>query len=525
MWGEARPAFLLLLTAALLLLALVAANVANLLIARSEGRRREFAVRLAVGAGRAGIVGQLVAEALLLATASAALALLLCFWLQSLLVAAVPEMTDLRLDGRVFAFALVVSLVVGLALGYLAAVSVLRHDFAGGLNGEAAGTRTGSRRGRPLAVVQLAVAGALLTCGGLLVRGAFAVRALDPGFDPSRVLTASVSLPNTLYPATEARRSFYSRLTSRLEQMPGVLAVGVTSALPLDGGIGPLRLEVEGRRVGSDEAIQASCKTVNAAYFTTIGTRMVAGAPLRDTDSDAVVVNASLARVLWKAEAAAVGARVRVKGGPWRTVVGVVSDVRQLLTAPAAPEVYLPLDAAAPGAASIVVRTAGDPLTLASGLAAAIQHVDPDVALADVWPMTDIVNSYVPRPIVGAFLLLSAIALLLGALGLYAAIAFRVARRTREFGVRIALGADARRVRALVLGEGLRLTAVGLVVGTLAGLGLGRLLASRFAEVSVLDPPLVAGVATLLGVVSVAACLLPAHNATRVSPAEALRRE
>jgi putative ABC transport system permease protein len=524
MWGEARPAFLLLLTAALLLLALVAANVANLLIARSEARRREFAVRLAIGAGRAGIVRQLLAEALVPAALSAALALLLCLWLQSILVALVPEVTDLRLDARVFAFTACVSLMVGLALGYLPALSVLRHDLVGGLNRDAAGNPGLSRKGGPLAIAQFAVAAALLTCCGLLVRGVFAIRSADPGFDTARLLTASVALPAASYPTPEARQSLCARVAARLTAIPGVVSVALTTALPLDGGVGRLRVEAAGRP-SPDEAMQASSKAVSPKYFTTLGTRLVAGRGLRGEDTQVAVVNGSMARALWKSETAAVGARVRIDGGPWRTVVGVVGDVRQVLTAPAAPEVYLPFEGAMPAPVSLVVRTAGEPAAVTSGLAAALQQVDPDLVVFDIWSMDTIVDSYIPRPIVGAFLLLSAIALLLGALGLYAVIAFQVTRRTREFGIRIALGADERRVRRLVLGEGLRLTGFGMLIGAGAGLGLGRLLASRFADVGVLDPPLVAAVALLLAVVSLAACLIPARSAMRVAPAEALRRE
>jgi ABC-type antimicrobial peptide transport system permease subunit len=205
--------------------------------------------------------------------------------------------------------------------------------------------------------------------------------------------------------------------------------------------------------------------------------------------------------------------------------VAVVSDVRQVLTSPAAPEIYVPLGDAAPEAVSIVARTAGDPMTVAAGLGPAVRDIDADVPVTDVWSMAMIVDSYFPRPFVAVFLLLSFIALLLSALGLYAVIAFQVTRRARELGIRMALGADPRRLLRLIMWEGLRLTTVGLAVGGVTGLGLGRVLASRFAEVTVADPALAVAVATVLAAVSVAACLLPARRATRVAPAIALRRE
>lgn len=525
LWGEARPAFLLLLAAALLLLALIAANVSNLLLARSEARRQEFAVRLALGAGRTGILRQLLTEGLVLAIGSAVLALLLCAWLQRLLVAMVPEMTDLVLDGRVFAFASSVSILVGLAFGLLPALSVLRHDVLGGLQGDVSTSRVGRRTGRWLAAGQLAAAAALLTCCGLLVRGAIGIRAIDPGFATDHLLTASVSLPTTVYPTAEARRLLCTALASRIAAIPGTESVALTTILPLDGGIGSLRLEVEGRPTDGNEAMQGSSKAVSAAYFRTIGAKRLAGETFRDQAGRYAMANAALARALWKTEAAAVGARIRVDGGPWRTVIGVVSDVRQVLTAPPAPEIYLPIDEAPPQALSLIARTTSDPMAVAAGLASAVREVAPDVPVSDTWSMAAIVDAYFPAPFVGAFLLLSVIALLLGALGLYAVIAFQVTRRGREFGIRMALGASPRRLLRLILWEGLRLTALGLVGGGLAGLGLGRVLASRFTDVRLADPALAALVALALGVVSLAACLAPARRATKATPAAVLRRD
>jgi predicted permease len=402
---------------------------------------------------------------------------------------------------------------------------VLRHDVLGGLHADAASGAAARSAGRPLAVAQLAAAAALLTGCGFLVRGALGIRATDPGFDTARLLTASVALPPALYPTDAARQALYQQLAARVSRMPGVVSVATTSVLPLDGGIGRLRIEVEGRSSPGDEAMQGSSKIVSASFAPTVGTRMIAGEAFRQGAAGVAMVNRAMARALWKTEPAAIGSRIRLNGGAWRTVVGVVSDVRQVLTVPPAPEVYVPMDASVPAALSLIVRTANDPMGIAPGLGTAVREANPDIALSGVWSMEMIVDGYFPAPFIAAFLGLSLIALFLSALGLYAMIAFRVASRGRELGIRAALGADPRRLLGLILRDGLRLTLLGLLLGGVVGAALGRLLASRFADVKVADPSLALAVAGVLGVVSVAACLLPARRATKVEPVVALRSE
>jgi putative ABC transport system permease protein len=526
MWGDARRVYPLLLTATLLLLGLIVANISNLLLARSEARRHEFALRLTLGAGRSGIVGQLLTEGLALAAAAGALASVLCVWLRHLLVARFPEVSDLRLDGRVFACVLLVSVLVGLAFGLLPAWSVLRKDVAGALR-EQVGTNAPRRKtGRVLAAVQLGAAAALLMACGLLVRAGFSIRTIDPGFATERLLTATVSLSAPAYGDASRRAVFYQEVSRRIEELPGVESVGLTSTLPLEEGVTTLRLEVEGRVSTGDEAMRASRKSIDEGYLRTLGLAVVAGEGEIQRDADAVLVNRAMVAALWKGDArAAVGANVRIDGGPWRRIAGVVGDARQILTVPAAPEIYDPISVAPPASISIVARTAGHPQVVAPAVGGAVQALDPDVPVSNVWPMETIVDGYFPAPVAAAFGGLAVLAMLLSALGLYAVIALQVARRTREFGIRVALGADAVRLQRGIVSEGLRVMVVGMVPGMAAGGGIGFLLSRQLGVAASIDPAVAVVVTAMLASVATAACLVPGRRATRVPPAAALRCE
>jgi putative ABC transport system permease protein len=237
------------------------------------------------------------------------------------------------------------------------------------------------------------------------------------------------------------------------------------------------------------------------------------------------MVNAALPKALGLGNAQLVGSRIRMDGGPWVTVTGVVADARQVLTEPVYPEVLLPLSANVPASASLLLRARqGAPLSLAPGLRSVVRQAGTDVALANVYPMSAIVDGYLPAPFIMAFGILSVVALFFGGLGLYAVVAFQVARRSREFGLRMALGADARRILGIILGEALRLTGAGVAFGAVAGLGVGRFLSARFLDVRLADPYLIVGVPVLLSVVTLLASLLPGRRAVRGSPAVVLRQ-
>jgi putative ABC transport system permease protein len=530
MWADARPVYVLLLVAAALLLALVAANVANLLLARAEGRRQEFAIRVVCGAGPLRLMRQLLTEGLFLAFVAGAIGLLTCVWLRQILVATFPEMTELVVDARVFGFAFAASLVSGMALGFAPAASVSVSDPGVVLgSGAPIGSSTRHRLGRVLAAAQLAVAAALIGGGGLLFQAASGLRSIDPGFDSEHLLTARVDLPGAAYAGSARRLAFYDEARARLTRLAGVQMVAVVSELPLNGGLARLPIEVSGTTAPPGASLEMAVKAVEPAYFRTLAIARLAGDGFTQRDGPGAppvaVVNRTLARALWGSEAAAVGSHIRVGDDPWRRIAGVVADARQVLTEPPASELYLPIAQQPATVVSFVIRTAGDPMTLAPAVHATIRSVDPDVPVSDLWSMTMIVDGYFPAPIAAAFGGVGVVSLALGAIGLYGTVAFLTARRTREFGVRLALGAGrARLVRAVLL-EGLRLTAAGtaagLVCATLVGLALSR----RFEGVRPADPGVFATVALTLAVVSLAACLVPAWRAGRMSPSTALRCE
>lgn len=524
-WGHARPLYLMLLAACGLLLVLVIANVSNLLLARAIARRAEFAVRLALGAGRRGVLGQLLAEGLVLALTSGTLAFLLCAALRQLLVAAYPEMSELRVDGRVAVFSFGMSGLAGLLLGCLPAAVVWRRAERFLLARSSASLPFGRHGlGRVLASAQLAVGATLLVAGGLLLKSAATIRTVDPGFDTSRLLTASVSVVRE---ADEGWIRLVRGLEPALAQAPGVRGVALTSVLPLDGGVRTVRLEVEGR--SSTENIRAAVKAVSGGYFAVLGIPTIAGTSRLDDPAGSpgtVVLNSRLARAITGGDGAAVGMRIRVDGGNWQRVTGVVADVRQDLTEPASSEIYQPLDPTAQHAVRLVIRTAAaDPASAAPAVRRTARALDPDVPVSELWSMASIVDSYFSAPIAGAFGLLAVVSLLLGLMGLYGVLAFVVAQRTREFGIRAALGASRGRVIALVLRDGVQVAATGTTIGLAGAFLLGRALSGRFFGLPAFSLDVYAVIVCGLLALALLASMRPALSATRVSPSVALRQD
>ena len=527
-WADARRAYLLLLASSTVLLVLICANVSNLLLARSIKRQREFAVRLALGAGRRGIVRLLLAEGLLFAAVAGTMAGGLTSAFARLLVAAFPEMSDYRLDWRVLAFAATISLLCGCVFAIVPAASLSEHEMAGGLKAGASpvlGRR--GRTGRWLSAVQIAAAAVLLMTAGLLARTGASVRSIDPGFRTSNLLTASVALPQATWPEPARRLAFYRDLGARIERLPGAAAAALVSRLPIDGVAGPLEIEVE-RREGP-VSVEVGSKTVSESYFTTLGIGLHAGRFFVAEDGPngppVALVNRVLARAAWGSEGAAVGARIRTEGGAWRQVVGVVSDVRQDLLAPPSSEVYLPLAQDPVAAVSLIVRSHGEPMAMAPAVRGAVRDLDPDLPVFGVVSMADIVAGYFPAPIALAFASVAGVSLGLGALGLYGLVSFLVARRMREFGVRVALGADRQRLLWMVVGDGLRLAGAGLLAGVVGAVVIGLAVSRVIVGVRPIDPLVLATVSLMLAAVTIVACLAPALRASRVDPIVALRCE
>jgi len=550
--GEIRPAILVLLGAVGLLLLIACANVAGLLLARAESRQREIAVRTALGAGTGSLVRQLLTESVVLALTGGLLGAVLADWGVRGLVAmappTLPRLDAVHTDGWVLGFTLLVSMLTGILFGLVPALQAARPDLTvalaeGGRSGSSAG-RQRFRRG--LVVAQIALALMLVTSAGLLIRSFVRIRGVDPGFNPSWLLTAEVELSAVRYDTPAKIRAFYGELVHRLESLPGVRSAAAVRALPMTGRleIGDWSFIVEGRHANPPvpaDRIAADWQALTPGYFETLRIPVLQGRAIEEQDrSDAtevVVVNRTLARLAWPGQDP-IGQRVLLGGGGvdsvWRTVVGIVGDVRHRgLTAQPRPEMYLPHAQFPAGTGTpqrtmrIVLRAAGDPNALANPVRATLAALDPAVPLVDVQTMDQAMGNWAAERrltmiLVAAF---AALALTLGAVGVYGVMAHLVVQRTREIGIRIALGAVPREILGLVMRQGAWLAVAGVGIGVAGALAASRVLAGLLFQVTPTDPLTYAGTAlALLGVAEIAA-LVPALRATRTDPVEALRSE
>jgi macrolide transport system ATP-binding/permease protein len=534
-WQASVTLFMaLLMTVVGLVLLLACANVANLLLARASARRKELAIRLAVGAGRARLVRQLLTESLLVATLGGIAGLVLALWGSDLLLALrpplpVPLALDLALDWRVIAFtAGVTTLTTGL-IGLAPALAASRGDPAAALVDDAGGC--GPRRARlprVLVVVQVTLSLVLLIGSGLFLRSLHQARAIPLGFDPSNVMTVSFDLGLQGY-SEGAGQDFHRRLLERVRDLPGVTQASLTAELPL--GLRPLAhgLMLEG------EEIVIGMNKVAPGYFETMKIPVVKGRVFTERDDrrapGVVVVNQAFARRYWPGQEA-LGQRIPNGGGDLRApsleVVGVVSDGKyETLGEEPRPFFYAPLWQAYHPSASLIVRTTGSPESETAAVRSAVERLDANLPVYDVKTMTQHLEiKLLPARMAGTVLgVFGLLALSLAALGLYGVVSYSVSQRTREIGVRVALGARPRDVVKMVIGQGMRLTAIGLVIGVAAAWGLSRLLSGMLYGVSAADPVTFAGVTFLLAAVAFFACYLPARRAARVQPMVALRHE
>jgi putative ABC transport system permease protein len=551
--GDVRPAILVLLGAVGLLLIIACANVASLLLAQGEARHREIAVRFALGAERGQIVRQLLTESVVLSLAGGLLGLLVAMWgIRALILGApptIPRLDTVGLDGRVLAFTLLVSVGTGLLFGLAPAIHSSRTELAGAMvEGGRLGTTGAARQRfrRGLVVGQIALALVLLTGAGLLVQSFLRVRGVDPGFQPERLLTARIDLSPVRYATSAQRRAFYRDALTRIEAVPGVRSAGAARALPMTGQlvIGDWSFVEEGKHSNPplpSEWTAADWQVVTPGYFRTMGMPIVRGRGIDAGDRlgapGVVVINQTLARQVWP-DADAVGRRLTLGGGTndsiYRTVIGVVGDVRHRgLSADPRPEMYLPQEqfpagtGTALGSLYLTIRSAGEPTALVPSIRAAVAELDPDVTVSEVQTMEQALGAWAAERrftmlIVTGFALA---ALLLGAVGIYGIMAHLVVQRTREIGIRIALGAVPREILRLVLSQGAVLAGVGIVLGVAGAFAATRLLAGLLFHIRPTDPVTFAGTALLLALVAALASLVPAFRATRVAPVEALRAE
>jgi predicted permease len=537
--GYVRAASAVLLTAVGLVLLVACANVANMMLARATSRRRELAIRAAIGAGRGRIVRQLLSESLVLAAAGGAAGTLVAVWAGRLVsglgadLGPVPIDFNVSLDATVLLFAIATSLATALLFGLAPAWSASRLDLVPALK-DAAGDGAGrSRRVTlrdALVVGQLALSLVLLVSGALLTRGMLAARGTDLGFDPTPISSLTFNLQMNGYDVDRAM-ALRTRALEAVTALPGVEAVAVSSRLPLAPDINMTGVTVPGHHAPDADPTPIDAAYVGADYFRVVGVPIVAGRAFTEDDVNGArkvaIVNETMARQYWPGESA-VG-RVIHDGDldqPPIEVVGVARD-HKVRSVGEAPRPYLHLPAGPSRRISLVVRTSTPAVSALPMLREAIWKLEPDVVFTGEASATEIAAITMAPTILGAGIIggFGALALLLAAVGLYGVIAYAVSLRTREVGIRMALGAARGQVVRLVLRQGGRLAAVGVAIGTLASLAVGRVLASLLYGVSPFDPVAYGVAAALLVAVAALANLAPALTASRVDPLTALRRD
>jgi predicted permease len=535
--ASARPLWVLLGAVGFALL-IACCNVANLLLARGLDREREVAVRLALGAGRGRIFAQILTESFVLAVVGGVVGLGMAGWGTDMLLALAPQGAVPRLEGvgmnvGVLGFTALVAAGTAVAFGLVPAWAVARRGVPFGLRSRERRTR-GLLRGSVPAVGQVALALVLLVGAGLLVRSFRKLDAVDLGIRAEGVLTLDVALPESRYPDGTARRAFYDGLLQRVSGLPGVLSAGAARSLPLGGDDEEVGLLVEGPTGVGDEAPTVQVRPVTAGYFETVGLRVLVGrAFARSDDASAqrvAVVNETLARRYFP-EAGAVGRRIAVGGvGPpaWRTILGVVRDVRHRgIRDPARPAVYLPFAQASPGAMSVVVRVVGDPLDVVPEARRAVSGLDPSLAAARVQPLRALVDRALApdRFVAGILSSFALLVLLLAGIGVYAAVSQAVTRRTREMGIRLAVGAEAHDLVRIGVRGGLTVAGLGLVLGAVGSVAVGGVVAHLLYRVTPTDPLTLAVAATVLAGVAATAAWVPARRAGRSDPLTVLRQD
>jgi putative ABC transport system permease protein len=520
--GDSSSALVILLGAVALLLIIACANVANLLLTRGAGRQRELAIRTAMGASRGRIVTQLLVESVVLGVTAGVLGLTVAAWAVDLVVqlagARLPRAAEIGMDLGVAGFAVALSLVTSFAFGLVPALMV---------TGDGPGTtlRDGSRgSGGPrlrrlrqaLVAAEFAIALTLLAAGGLLVNSLWRSSRIHPGFDAARVLAIEFVIPTAAYPQGEQYRAVYGAMLERVQRTRGVVAAAGAQVVP--GG-------------GADESGHTALwRAVSPDYFRVLGVPLLRGRAFSAADRSGAppvaIVSAALARRLWPTEDA-VGQRVEL-GGESVAVVGVAGDVRSAgLLGPPEPVLYQPQAQHSRRRVALLVRGAGAPEDLARVAVAAIQAVDPHQAIRRIRTLEQVLATSLDESrflgiVLGTF---AGFALLLSTMGLYGVIAYAVAQRGREIGIRLALGAAPRRIFRMVLGEGLRQMLLGLTVGLVGAFAAGRVLASRLSGVGAADPLTFGAVIGLLVAVGLLACCVPARRAARLDPVVALKAD
>ena len=544
MVGEARGSLIVLLVAVAFVLLIACANVAGLLLARAVGRRREIALRVALGAGRGRVIRQLLTESLLLAGVAGVLGSLLAYWSFTFLQGLVPEemalSTPLNLDTRILAFTLLISIVTGIIFGLVPALQAANIDLNDALKQSSTRTTSTGRLRSAMIVFEVALSLVLLVGAGLLIQTLFQLFRQYSVLEPEKVLTMRTILPREKYKEAQQRDNFYQQVLQRVEHLPGVVSAGYTTSIPLAWKGGTNGFYPEGLKSPiPGMAYDANHRQVSLNYLQTMKVPLREGRYFDTRDNvqsmPVAIVNETMARQYWPGENV-LGRRFKIGGPgsdtPWIEIVGIAADIRQMgLDEPVKAEMYFPYQQIKESVwyvpRDLAIRTTGDTSGLVGSVRQAIREVDPDQPVSNIATMAEVLGTEAAQRRMGMIMLVgfASLALLLASLGIYGVLAYFVTQHTPEIGVRQALGATPRNILFLVLKKGMGLTLAGIVIGLIGAFVLTRLMSSLLFGVNASDPLTFVTVPLVLGLVALFACLIPARRATRIDPLVALRYE
>jgi predicted permease len=539
--GDIERSLIVLLAAVSFVLLIACANLGNLMLGRTSARRKELAIRTALGADRWRIVRQIVTETMVLALLGSVIGLVLAYWATGFFVAlgsgAIPRAEAVGMDARVLLYTLGLAIVAALLAGLVPALQASRPAVVDGLRegGRESGPALSRGTRSVLIAAEVALAFMLLAGAGILVRTLWNMQQVDRGFRTDHIASATVSLPAAQYRGPAEGQAFYARLLERVRALPGVESAATTTGVLLPEVANSTVFEAEGRPVPPPEQrVEYPYETVSTGYFETLGISLVAGRTFADSDSpearQVVIVNESLARREWP-DQDALGRRIRPLGGDdnsWMTVVGVIRDLRRSdVTRAVRPEMYFPALQSPTRTLTLVVRTAGDPQAIIPALRAEVKQLNPQLPLFATGTLAGQLSETMEQPRFRAVLLagFAAIALLLAAIGIYGVTAHAVGQRRHEVGIRMALGARGADVLGLMMSQHLKPAIIGIVLGIIGAIGVSRSLESLVFGVAAADPLTLGAMGLTLIVVAALACWVPARRATTVDPLVALRVE